>query len=83
MHCPAERRTWQIGNGDSVNWLSAPRVQAPFHHNADGTFTYVRAKGDTFTFSEISGWLKEAGFTDARTVDAPSVSPLVLATKPR
>lgn len=38
--------------------------------------------GDTFTFAQMSGWLQEAGFTDARLVDAPSVSPLLLATKP-
>jgi hypothetical protein len=38
--------------------------------------------GDTFTFNEMSGWLKEAGFTNPRLLDVPSVSPLVLATKP-
>jgi 3-hydroxy-5-methyl-1-naphthoate 3-O-methyltransferase len=39
--------------------------------------------GDTFTFSEISDWLKEAGFEKPRQQDAPSVSPLILANKPR
>jgi ubiquinone/menaquinone biosynthesis C-methylase UbiE len=39
-------------------------------------------EGDTFSFEEISGWLAEAGFTNARTFDAPGPSPLVLATKP-
>jgi ubiquinone/menaquinone biosynthesis C-methylase UbiE len=39
--------------------------------------------GDTFSFEEISAWLTEAGFVDARTLDAPGPSPLVLATKPR
>jgi 3-hydroxy-5-methyl-1-naphthoate 3-O-methyltransferase len=39
--------------------------------------------GDTFTFSEISDWLKEAGFEKPRQLDAPSVSPLILANKPR
>jgi SAM-dependent methyltransferase len=38
--------------------------------------------GDTFSFEEISSWLKAAGFTDARTLDAPGPSPLILATKP-
>ena len=38
--------------------------------------------GDTYSFEEISGWLKAAGFTDARTLDAPGPSPLILATKP-
>jgi hypothetical protein len=39
--------------------------------------------GDTFSFEEIGAWLAEAGFVDARTLDAPGPSPLVLATKPR
>jgi SAM-dependent methyltransferase len=38
--------------------------------------------GDTYSFEEISSWLKAAGFTDARTLDAPGPSPLILATKP-
>jgi 2-polyprenyl-3-methyl-5-hydroxy-6-metoxy-1,4-benzoquinol methylase len=39
-------------------------------------------QGDTFSFEEISGWLKEAGFIDARLLQTPSPSPLILATKP-
>jgi len=39
-------------------------------------------EGDTFTFGEISEWLREAGFTDARLLEAPAPSPLILATKP-
>jgi SAM-dependent methyltransferase len=38
--------------------------------------------GDTFSFEEISVWLKEAGFVNPRTLDAPGPSPLILATKP-
>lgn len=38
--------------------------------------------GDTFTFEEISGWLKQAGFKNPRLLEAPAPSPLVLATKP-
>jgi ubiquinone/menaquinone biosynthesis C-methylase UbiE len=38
--------------------------------------------GDTFSFEEISGWLAEAGFTDARTLATHGPSPLILATKP-
>ena len=38
--------------------------------------------GDTFSFEEISAWLKEAGFVNPRTLDAPGPSPLILATKP-
>lgn len=39
-------------------------------------------EGDTFSFEEISGWLKEAGFVDMQLLEAPGPSPLVLATKP-
>jgi ubiquinone/menaquinone biosynthesis C-methylase UbiE len=38
--------------------------------------------GDTYSFEEISSWLEDAGFTDARKLDAPGPSPLILATKP-
>lgn len=38
--------------------------------------------GDTYSFEEIAGWLKEAGFTDPRTLESPGPSPLILATKP-
>ena len=38
--------------------------------------------GDTYSFEEIRGWLVEAGFTDARLLEAPGPSPLILATKP-
>jgi SAM-dependent methyltransferase len=38
--------------------------------------------GDTYSFGEISTWLAEAGFVNARTLDAPGPSPLILATKP-
>jgi SAM-dependent methyltransferase len=38
--------------------------------------------GDTYSFEEISGWLKEAGFVNPRTLEAPGPSPLILATKP-
>jgi 3-hydroxy-5-methyl-1-naphthoate 3-O-methyltransferase len=38
-------------------------------------------EGDTFTFAEISAWLREAGFVNPRLLEVPAVSPLVLATK--
>ena len=40
------------------------------------------SEGGTFTFKEISAWLREAGFRDVRLLNAPAPSPLVLATKP-
>ena len=39
--------------------------------------------GDTYSFEEIAGWLKEAGFVHSRLLEAPGPSPLVLANKPR
>lgn len=38
--------------------------------------------GDTYPFAEVSGWLKEAGFVNARELDAPAPAPLILATRP-
>ncbi|MGD0729723.1 MAG: class I SAM-dependent methyltransferase [Terracidiphilus sp.] len=38
--------------------------------------------GGTYSFEEISEWLREAGFVDARTLATHGPSPLVLATKP-
>jgi SAM-dependent methyltransferase len=38
--------------------------------------------GDTFSFEEISAWLREAGFENARTLDTHGPSPLILATRP-
>jgi ubiquinone/menaquinone biosynthesis C-methylase UbiE len=38
--------------------------------------------GDTFTFAEMSKWLRDAGFQKPRQLDAGGVSPLILATKP-
>jgi ubiquinone/menaquinone biosynthesis C-methylase UbiE len=38
--------------------------------------------GDAFSFDEISGWLREAGFIKPRLLSVPAVSPLILATRP-
>jgi ubiquinone/menaquinone biosynthesis C-methylase UbiE len=38
--------------------------------------------GDTYSFEEIRSWLEDAGFVNARTLEAPGPSPLILATKP-
>jgi cyclopropane fatty-acyl-phospholipid synthase-like methyltransferase len=38
-------------------------------------------EGDTFSFHEIAGWLREAGFENPRTIDAPGPSPLILAQR--
>jgi len=38
--------------------------------------------GDTFTFKQMSGWLKEIGFKKIKKISVPSPSPIVVATKP-
>jgi 3-hydroxy-5-methyl-1-naphthoate 3-O-methyltransferase len=38
-------------------------------------------EGDTFTFAEYAQWLRDADFRDARLLEGPSASPLVLATR--
>jgi hypothetical protein len=39
-------------------------------------------RGETYSFGEIAGWLREAGFVDVRSLDAPGPSPLILANRP-
>lgn len=39
--------------------------------------------GNTYSFEEVHGWLKDAGFEQVRTLDVPGPSPLILATRPR
>ncbi|HUB32707.1 MAG TPA: methyltransferase [Bryobacteraceae bacterium] len=39
--------------------------------------------GDTFSFSEISKWLDQAGFENARLLESPGPSPLILANRPK
>ncbi len=38
--------------------------------------------GNTFTFAEMSRWLREAGFEKPRQINVGGPSPLILATKP-
>jgi hypothetical protein len=38
--------------------------------------------GNTYSFEEIAGWLAGIGFINARLVEAPGPSPLILAEKP-
>jgi ubiquinone/menaquinone biosynthesis C-methylase UbiE len=37
--------------------------------------------GDTFSFKQMSGWLKEIGFKRIRKVEVPSPSPIIVAVK--
>ena len=38
--------------------------------------------GDTFTFGEMTKWLRETGFVEPRQLEIPGPSPLLLAMKP-
>jgi ubiquinone/menaquinone biosynthesis C-methylase UbiE len=38
--------------------------------------------GNTYSFEEMSDWLREAGFQNVRQLEAPAPSPLILADKP-
>ena len=38
--------------------------------------------GDTWSFREIAAWLRDAGYENARTLNAPGPSPLILANRP-
>lgn len=38
--------------------------------------------GATYSFEEISEWLRAVGFTNPRLLESPGPSPLILATKP-
>ncbi len=40
-------------------------------------------EGDTYSFPEIAAWLKEAGFENVRTMEAPGPAPLILANRAR
>jgi ubiquinone/menaquinone biosynthesis C-methylase UbiE len=39
-------------------------------------------QGDTWSFEAIAGWLREAGFENARQLNSPGPSPLILANRP-
>lgn len=39
-------------------------------------------EGDTYTFAEMSAWLREGGFVNVRQLEVPGPSPLVLADRP-
>jgi ubiquinone/menaquinone biosynthesis C-methylase UbiE len=38
-------------------------------------------EGNTFTISEYTSWLKDAGFKNVATIDIPATSPLIVGTK--
>jgi ubiquinone/menaquinone biosynthesis C-methylase UbiE len=38
--------------------------------------------GDTYTFKQMTGWLEEIGFRQARQIEVPAPSPILIAVKP-
>jgi O-methyltransferase/methyltransferase family protein len=66
-----------------AEWLVNETRTAPPHSLMFAVNMLLHSSdGDTFSFEEISSWLSQAGFHGARLLDAPGVSPLILATKP-
>lgn len=62
-------------------------VDAERKSNASGLIFDVNmlvntTEGGTYSFEEITGWLKDAGFVNARLVPIPGPSPLIIADKP-
>jgi SAM-dependent methyltransferase len=94
LHSEGERRSRQLlakvfnalapaGTIAIAEWLVNKTRTAPPHSLMFAVNMLVHTdEGDTFSFEEIGSWLSEAGFRDARLLDAPGVSPLILATKP-
>jgi len=94
LHSEGEKRSRQLlakvfnslapgGTIAIAEWLVNKTRTAPPHSLMFAVNMLVHTnEGDTFSFEEISRWSSEAGFRDARLLDAPGVSPLILATKP-
>lgn len=94
LHSEGENRSRQLlakvfnslapgGTIAIAEWLVNKTRTAPPHSLMFAVNMLVHTnEGDTFSFEEISSWSSEAGFRDARLLDAPGVSPLILATKP-
>ena len=94
LHSEGEKRSRQLlakvfnslaagGTIAIAEWLVNKTRTAPASSLMFAVNMLVHTKeGDTFSFEEISRWSFEAGFRDARLLDAPGVSPLILATKP-
>jgi SAM-dependent methyltransferase len=65
-----------------AEWLVNQTRTAPPHSLMFAVNMLLHSSdGDTFSFEEISSWLCQAGFHSPRLLDAPGVSPLILATK--
>jgi ubiquinone/menaquinone biosynthesis C-methylase UbiE len=65
-----------------ADWLPDDDRRGPAFPLLFALSMLVRTReGDTFTFAEYDRWLREAGFRDARLLEIPAPSPLVLATR--
>jgi SAM-dependent methyltransferase len=66
-----------------AEWLVNPERTEPVNGLIFAVNMLVNTDdGDTFSFEEIRDWLTAAGFHNVRLLEAPAVSPLVLADKP-
>jgi precorrin-6B methylase 2 len=66
-----------------AEWLVNENRTGPINATIFAVNMLVNSEeGDTYSFVEISSWLTETGFINARTIEAPGPSPLILATKP-
>ena len=94
LHSEGERRSRvllkktfdALASGGTIviaDWLVDPDRRGPAHALIFAVNMLISTEeGDTFSFEEISSWLREAGFTDTRAVDVSGHSPLILAAKP-
>jgi 3-hydroxy-5-methyl-1-naphthoate 3-O-methyltransferase len=81
------RKTFQALQSGGTIAIAEFLVNADRRGPVNGLFFAVNMlvntdDGSTYSFEEISQWLKEAGFVNARTLEAPGPSPLILADKP-
>jgi precorrin-6B methylase 2 len=66
-----------------AEWLVNEERTGPINATLFAVNMLVNSEeGDTYSFAEINSWLTEIGFINARIVEAPGPSPLILATKP-
>lgn len=80
-----ERTAEAMAPGGTIaiaEWLINPDRRGPMAALIFAANMLVNTdEGDVFSFDEIASWLTGAGFSNARLLDAPGVSPLILATR--
>ena len=93
LHCEGEARSGELlrktfdslkpgGSIVIAEWLVNDDRSGPLPMLIFGTNMLVNTdEGDVFSLEEITNWLRAAGFENVRTIDAPAVSPLIIASK--